>query len=135
MPQKIFRPISLLLTIALVLLNVNVPTAQARMIGTQTVIAEQERAADRELVDAFLAREDVQEIMTQYGVDVSEAQQRVDSLSPAELQNIANSMDSLPAGGDAVGAIVGAAVLIFIVLLITDILGFTHVFTFVNPQN
>ncbi|MEJ2470326.1 MAG: PA2779 family protein [Desulfuromonadales bacterium] len=135
MPQKIFRPISLMLTIALVLLNVNVPTAQARMIGTQTVIAEQERVADRELVDAFLAREDVQEIMTQYGVDVSEAQQRVDSLSPAELQNIANSMDSLPAGGDAVGAIVGAAVLIFIVLLITDILGFTHVFTFVNPQN
>jgi hypothetical protein len=40
----------------------------------------------------------------------------------------------LPAGGSAVGAIVGAAVLIFVILLITDILGFTNVFSFVNPQ-
>jgi len=41
-------------------------------------------------------------------------------------------MDQLPAGGSAIGTIVGAAVLIFLVLLITDILGFTHVFSFVN---
>jgi hypothetical protein len=43
-------------------------------------------------------------------------------------------MDQLPAGGDGLGTIIGAAVLIFLVLLITDILGFTHVFSFVNHQ-
>ena len=36
----------------------------------------------------------------------------------------------MPAGGDGIGALVGAAVLIFLVLLLTDILGFTHVFPF-----
>ena len=134
MPKRILRPMSLFLAVAFLLVNFSAQTAQAKMIGTHTVMAEQEQATDRELVDAFLAREDVQEIMNQYGVDIIEAQKRVDSLSPAELQEIANSMDSLPAGGDAVGAIVGAAVFIFIVLLITDILGFTNVFTFVTPQ-
>ncbi len=41
-------------------------------------------------------------------------------------------MGGLPAGGSAVGAIVGAGLVIFIVLLITDILGYTNVFTFVR---
>jgi len=44
---------------------------------------------------------------------------------------LAATVDRLPAGGSAVGALIGAGVLIFIVLLITDILGFTHVFPFV----
>jgi hypothetical protein len=43
-------------------------------------------------------------------------------------------MDQLPAGGDGIGTIVGAAVLVFLILLITDILGFTHVFPFVKSQ-
>ena len=31
------------------------------------------------------------------------------------------------------GAVVGALLLVFIILLITDILGFTHVFPFTKP--
>jgi len=134
MPRKIIRPISIFLTFTFVLLCFNTHTVQAKMIGTNAIIAEQEQVTNRELVDSFLVREDVKEVMTQYGVDIIEAQKRVDSLSPSELEKIANSIDQLPAGGSAVGAIVGAAVLIFIVLLITDILGFTHVYSFVNPQ-
>jgi hypothetical protein len=40
----------------------------------------------------------------------------------------------LPAGGDALGAIVGAAFIMFLVLLIVGILGFTDVFTFVKSK-
>jgi len=58
----------------------------------------------------------------------------VDSLSNEELANLANSIDQLPAGGSAVGVIVGAALLVFIILLITDLVGLTHVFPFVNSQ-
>jgi len=94
----------------------------------------QQEKANRERVAAFLGREDVQQVMIQNGVDAVEAQKRVDSLSNAELTKIANSMEQLPAGGDAVGAVVGAAVFIFVVLLITDLLGLTHVFSFVNAQ-
>ncbi len=134
MLKVMMRPVSFFLVFSFLLLNFTVPSAHAQMVGTSVVIAEQQVAASRAQVATFLAREDVKQIMTQYGVDAVEAQKRVDSLSSEELQKIASSMDQLPAGGDGVGAVVGAAVLIFLVLLITDIIGLTHVFPFVNHQ-
>lgn len=132
MIKKLMRPVSLLLVVSFCLLNFNVPNAQAKMVGTDVVIAGQQAADQRARVADFMAREDVKQIMTQYGVDPIEAQQRVDSLSNEELANLANSIDQLPAGGSAVGVIVGAALLVFIILLITDLVGLTHVFPFVN---
>ena len=134
MLKVMIRPVSFFLVFSFLLLNFTVHSAQAQMVGTNAVITGQQEAASRAQVTAFLAREDVKQIMTQYGVDAVEAQKRVDSLSSSELQKIANSMDQLPAGGDGIGAVVGAAVLIFLVLLITDLIGLTHVFPFVNHQ-
>jgi hypothetical protein len=83
-------------------------------------------------VAAFIERQDVQQIMARQGVDVQEAQERLQALSDRELLAIANQLEKLPAGGDGFGAVIGGVIFIFIVLLITDILGFTHVFPFVN---
>ena len=47
---------------------------------------------------------------------------------------VVDRLDQLPAGGGAVGAVVGAALLVFLILLLTDILGFTDVFPFVKKQ-
>jgi hypothetical protein len=124
--------VSFLLVVSFCLLNFNVPMAQAKMVGTDAVIAEQQTVDQRAHVATFLAREDVRQILTRNGIDPAEAQNRIDSLSNAEIAKIANSIDQLPAGGNAVGAVVGAAVLIFLVLLITDIIGLTHVYPFVN---
>ncbi|MBW2478313.1 MAG: PA2779 family protein [Deltaproteobacteria bacterium] len=132
MPKKLMRPVGLFLVILFCMLNFSVPKVQAQMVGTDAVIEGQQAANQRVQVADFLAREDVKQILTQYGVDPIEAKQRVDSLSNEELANLSNSIDQLPAGGSAVGVIVGAAVLIFLVLLITDLVGLTHVFPFVN---
>lgn len=132
MLKKLMRPVSLLLVVSFCLLNFNVPNAQAKMVGTDAMIAEQQALDKQTQVADFMAREDVKQIMAQYGVDPVEAQQRVNSLSDAELAKLASSIDKLPAGGDGVGAVVGAVVLIFLVLLVTDLLGLTHVFPFVN---
>ena len=132
MLKKFMRPVSLLLVVSFCLLNFNVPNAQAKMVGTDTIIAEQQALDQQAQVADFMAREDVKQIMTQYGVDPVEAQQRVDSLSDEELASLASSIDQLPAGAGAVGAVVGAVVLIFLVLLVTDLVGLTHVFPFVN---
>jgi len=64
------------------------------------------------------------------GVDPAVAIARVDRLSEQEVATAAERMQQLPAGGD--GGIVGAIVLIFLVLLLTDILGVTNVFPFVK---
>ena len=134
MLQKMIKPVSFFLLFSFLLLDFSVQTAKAQMIDTNTVIAAQQEEASRTRVTAFLGREDVQKVMEQHGVDAGEAQKRVASLSDAELAKISQAMEQLPAGGDGIGAIIGAAVFIFVVLLITDLLGLTHVFSFVNHK-
>lgn len=134
MLQKMLKPVSFLLVFSFLLLDFSVQTSHAQMIDTNTVITAQKKIADREQVTAFLGREDVRRVMIQQGIDAVEAQKRVASLSDAELAKISQAMEQLPAGGDGIGTVIGAAVFIFVVLLITDILGLTHVFSFVNHR-
>ena len=134
MLQKMIKPVSFFLVFSFLLLDFSIQTAKAQMIGTTAVIAAQKQEANRERVTTFLRRDDVQQVMVQHGVAATEAQKRVASLSDAELTKISRAMEQLPAGGDGVGAVIGAVVFIFLVLLITDLLGLTHVFPFVTHR-
>jgi hypothetical protein len=134
MLRKIIKPVSFFLVFSFLLLDFSVQAAKAQMIDTNTVLSVNTSESNRAQVNAFLQREDVQAAMQQQGVDAVEAQKRVASLSDAELARISQAMEQLPAGGSAVGAIVGAALFIFVVLLITDLLGLTNVFSFVNGR-
>jgi hypothetical protein len=59
----------------------------------------------------------------------------VDSLSDAEVIVLADQIEQLPAGGDSFLAVVLAiAILVFLVLVITDITGHTDVFPFIKAQ-
>lgn len=113
-----------------------VGAAQATMIGTDTAAATasaEEVAGKRTRVLAFLDREDVAREFDRLGVSPTEAKARVAAMSDADLLSLSDRIDQAPAGGDAIGAIISAAVLVFIVLLITDILGLTKVFSFTRP--
>lgn len=102
----------------------------AGLVPTDRLIAAHDISADRERVASFLAREDVQKRLSEYGVNPAEASMRVAALSDREIGDIASRLDALPAGQDGGATIIGAAVTIFLVLLITDILCFTSVFNF-----
>lgn len=97
--------------------------ASAGMIGTEAVTA----AASRDRIGAALAREDVRKRLEAAGVRADDLQARVNALTEDEAAQLAQRLDNLPAGGDG---LVGAIVLVFIVLLVTDILGYTKVFPF-----
>ena len=131
MPQ-LRRRVALALALALFLLIGPIAAAPAALITPELAIAGEAATSDRERVAAFLARDDVQAQMVALGVDPAEAAQRVAGLSDAELQRIAGHLDQLPAGQSAIGAVIGAALFIFLVLLITDLLGLTDVFPFVR---
>ena len=131
MMPRLAKPLSSLLIAATLSFSLQVGPAQAAMVGSESVIDQTSNSADRERLRSFLAREDVQKAMEKQGVSPAEALARVDSLSDAEVNRIAGKLDMLPAGGDGVGSVVGALVLIFFVLLITDLLGLTHVYPFV----
>lgn len=105
------------------------PAAQAALVPTDQTIGEAAAKTDRERVMTFLQREDVRQQMETLGIDPDEAAARAAALSDREIGQIAGRLDQEPAGG-VIGAVIGAAVLIFIVLLITDILCLTEVFPF-----
>lgn len=109
---------------------VPVAPAVAALVPTDQLIATHEMSVERERVASFMAREDVRNELSKYGVDGNEAAARVAALSDAEISNIAAQIDELPAGQDTGTALISAALTVFIILLITDLLCLTSVFNF-----
>lgn len=132
MTRCIAKPMSFFLILSFLLFNFSIHKANAEMVATETVLSVSKKQNSREHLYKFLDRQDVQKAMEYQGINPEEAKARINSLSDAEVTRIAEILDQLPAGGSAVGAVIGAAVFIFVVLLITDLLGLTHVFSFVN---
>ena len=130
--RRLGRYLAMPLAVAVCWMSLGTATAHAGLVPTEDVVAEGATAADRAQVRAYLARQDVRSQLQGLGIHPDEASARVDSLTDAEVQRIAARLDERPAGGDALGTVVGAAVFIFIVLLITDIAGVTDVFPFVK---
>jgi hypothetical protein len=108
--------------------------AQAGMIGTERVVQESSVAAERAQLQAMLQREDVRAKLTELGVEPERVQARVAALSDAEVQQLSQRMDELPAGEGPVETLLVLGVFVFLVLLVTDILGFTDVYPFVTSS-
>jgi hypothetical protein len=81
-------------------------------------------------VAALLAREEVRAALAERGVDPAQVEARVAALSDREAELLAERLDEVPAGANSVLGILFA---VFIILLITDILGLTKVFPFTKP--
>ncbi|MDD5330112.1 MAG: PA2779 family protein [Sulfuricella sp.] len=112
--------------IASMLLGLPLQSAHAGLVATERAAMSAQSQPDRERIRAFLDREDVRHEMLTRGVDGEAAKARVDALTDGEVQKVAGRLDQMPAGGDVVGVLL----FIFLVLLVTDILGFTKVFPF-----
>jgi len=109
-------------------------TVLAALVPTEATVEARSAREARDLINSLLSREEVQKQLKLHGIDPLEAKARVDSLSDAEAVDVAKRIDQLPAGGSTVGIIVGAILIIFLVLLITDLLGLTDVFPFVKKH-
>ncbi len=123
--------LSALLILALVVTSLPVMassnSASTGMISTQSMLASDQAGSDRQRISDLLARADVQQALVGQGVDPSDVQARVAALSDSEAQQMAERLDELPAGASGV---VGTLFAVFIILLITDILGLTDVYPF-----
>jgi hypothetical protein len=100
--------------------------ALAGIIGTPAAIAAQENHDSLSHFKELLAREDVRGQLMQLGIDPGVAEQRANSLTPSEIAQLQPQLDSLPAGGDGLLAVIGV---VFIVLLILELTGVTNIFT------
>ncbi|MGH8660839.1 MAG: PA2779 family protein [Burkholderiales bacterium] len=100
--------------------------ASAGIIATDQVAT----SAERDRVKDFLDRAEVRQRLQALGVDPAAARARVDALSDPEIATLVGEMDRLPAGGSDVLTV---ALIVFLILLLTDILGYTKIFPFTRP--
>jgi hypothetical protein len=130
---RVAKPLSIFLAIWVFMIS-GPNQAMAALVGTERVFDAERVQNARELIHGLMAREDIQAALVREGIDPREAQARAESLSDAEAVRLAGAIETLPAGGSSLGLIVGAILLVFILLLITDILGYTDVFPFTKKH-
>jgi hypothetical protein len=100
--------------------------AYAGIVSTHEATATASTVAERDRVVAFLSRDDVRKSLEEQGVSPQAAIDRVNTLSDHEVEQLAANIDQAPAGGD----ILGILFTVFVILLVTDILGLTKIFPF-----
>jgi hypothetical protein len=122
---------SLTLFLSLLILLVSFGQAQAAIIANNQVIQQIELASDKEDLLQMINRIDVQEQLLDMGVNAADIENRINQMTQEEIAQLNQQLDELPAGGDVLGIIV----LIFIVFVITDVIGATDIFPFIHPVN
>ena len=108
-----------------------VPASQAAMIGNDTVIQQQDRAAMKQQVMRLMDHKVAAQALSEYGVNQEQVSQRLDRITHTELQQLAQKSEALPAGQGVFGVVLA----IILVLVILDLLGATDVFPVIDPVN
>ena len=130
--QKVKKTICMLLIISMGWISLPCGYGVAAMISAEDLMSFSRGQQARDRIKSLFVREEVQTILIEHGVNIQEAEKRISSLTDAEAIRLANEIDTLPAGGDPFTTIVIASLIVFFVLLVTDIAGYTDVFPFVD---
>ncbi len=126
----IFKRTGLILSL-LAMFFAQLTPLQAAMIDNTTLVQQAQNQLDRQQLLAMLDRSEVRQQLTEMGVEPEMAKTRVANMTDAEVAQLNQKIEQLPAGA----GILELAVLLFIVFLITDMLGATDIFPFVKSIN
>ena len=114
---------------ALLLALLPATPVMAGMLDTNTLITAAGADADRAALAQRLGSGELRSALARMGVDPADAQARADRLTDAEVADLNARLDQLPAGAGALEAVL----IVFLVFVITDALGITDIFSFVQP--
>ena len=121
--------LSVVLSIALMGMSFN--TVQAAIVGNELVINQAQHHAETIQLLQTINRSDVKAQLLSMGVTAKDIESRINLMTHEEIAQLNQHMDELPAGGDLLGIIL----IIFIVFVITDVIGATDIFPFIKPVN
>ena len=127
--QPLQRPLALILSMLLIIMPM-VPV-QAAMVGNGSIINQVPSVLTRDNVQELLDQESARQQMQVWGISQELITARINRLTDAELARINHEADTLKAGGGA--DILGVLLIIFIVFVITDVIGATNIFPFIHP--
>ena len=130
----VHRTVARVLVVCLGFAGLPIPAVHAELVATDRIEAkEQARPSARVFLGSLLERADVRAALEGRGVSAQDAKARVAALSDDEVERLAAKIDSLPAGGNGFETVLWVGLIVFLILLLTDILGFTKVFPFTRP--
>lgn len=121
------RTLTLFLSLLMILTSFG--QAQAAIISNNQVLDKMEQTGNKEALLRTIHRLDVQEQLLSMGVETADIENRINNMTADEIAQLNQQLDELPAGGDVLGLIV----LLFIVFVITDVIGATDIFPFHPP--
>ncbi len=121
--MRLSKSIIYLLIISFVFVQIS--PAFAGIVGTDSFLSEQTLQQDRENLRDLMSRDEVRSMLEMNGLTVEQAQERVDSLTDAEVSQMAQKFDELPAAGDAAVVVL----VIALVVLVLELAGITDIFT------
>ena len=125
--KSLYRILTLVLS--LILIAAPVGQANAAIIDNSQVIDQVQQTIEKDDLLQAINRVDVQQQLLSMGVTAADLENRINQMTAEEVAQLNQQIDELPAGGDVVGIIV----LIFIVFIITDVIGATDIFPFIHP--
>lgn len=111
------------LVLAMFLLAI-VPRAEAGFVPTSAAdLNGAQRNADLEKIRTFLEAKLVDQRLKDLGYSAEEVKQKLSLLSDEQLHSYAQQLDSLRAGGDGIGIVIGVLVIIILVIVILHLTG------------
>ena len=130
--RQTLKPVSIIVALFMLVISGPFQSVFAAMIRTETMVEASQGQEARNRIKQLLVREDVRQALINQGIDPREAGARIDSLSDAEAIAVSDKLDQLPAAGGALEVFLIVSLIVFIILLITDIMGYTDIFPFVK---
>lgn len=127
--QPLQRPLALILSMLLIIMPM--APVQAAMVGNGTIINQVPSVLTRDNVQELLGKESARQQMQAWGISPELITARINHLTDAELVRINHEAGTLKAGGGA--DILGVLLIIFIVFVVTDVIGATNIFPFIHP--
>lgn len=119
--------LSMVLSLSLIILPLM--SAQAAIVGNAELFGSTEISTDRTVLIEALERDSARQQLAALGISQEQAMERINRMTNQEIAQLNQQLADLPAGGDVLGIIV----LIFIVFIITDVIGATDIFPFIHP--
>lgn len=120
---------ALAIAVFISLTSLSLGSAQAAIVSNQQIIHKTSQVNDKQALLQTINREDVQQQLLSMGVNSADIESRISQMTHEEISQLNQQMTELPAGADALGTVV----LVFLVFVITDVIGATDIFPFIHP--
>lgn len=122
---------ALVIILSISFTTLSLGNAQAAVVSNQQIIHKTYQADGKQALLQTITREDVQQQLLSMGVNSADIESRINQMTHEEIVQLNQQVAELPAGADALGTIF----IVFLVFVITDVIGATDIFPFIHPVN